>query len=157
VIIDTDTGSYLNPLRVLPAAPDRETPVIRRIFVRRNGGMMEAVTGRRLAPGEAEILAEAYDPVARGGPISRRAPYRFALYVNGRTVSDVSFDSVRSENRRLVLGEAMRGFETVYHSTWIYRVGKVDFVRGETHVELVVSDFSGNEAYAELFFTVALD
>ena len=149
-LLDSETGTVLNPLQVLPPLPDRQPPRIRQIALQRRDGLQEVRKAAEVPSGKAEVLLETYD-LREGVPyVWKLAPYRIVVNVNGQETLRLTFDSLRAEGGRLVLGERKLPFEKVYESEWRFRLGSVELVPGDTELQVLVRDFAGNEASQEV-------
>ncbi len=149
-LLDTETGTVLNPLQVLPALPDRQPPKIRQIWLLRKEGLIEVRRAAEVQPGKAEVLLEAYD-LREGVPfVWKLAPYRIVLNVNGQETVRLTCDSLWVEGGRLLLGERRLPFEKIYESEWRYRLGSVELVPGDMELQVLVRDFAGNETSQEV-------
>ena len=149
-LLDSETGTVLNPLQVLPPLPDRQPPRIRQIALQRREGLLEVRRAAEVPSGKAEVLLEAYD-LREGVPfVWRLAPYRIVVNVNGKETLRLTFDSLGADGGRLVLGERRLPFEKVYESEWRYRMGSVELVPGDTELQVLVRDFAGNETSQEV-------
>ena len=153
-ILDLETAVILNPLIVLPAAEDPQPPVIAGIYLSDSGG--DAVLdGMRAAPGTYEILVETYD-LRDDVPFAwRLAPYGISVSINGRQVSSMVFDGIRSADDRLVIAATGSEYDDVYSADWVYRTAKVDLLEGETRLQVFVRDFAGNESQLDRTISIA--
>ena len=95
-IIDSEMKTIINPFLVLPPLADRQAPVIRRLFMKREGNLVELREGDELKTGEVHILAEIYDLREDVSFIWNLAPYKILLYVNCQEVHQVSFNFLQA-------------------------------------------------------------
>ena len=160
-IIDTEEGTYLNPLAVLPPRAGGQAPIVRRIFFRTPGGPLEELRGdrevrgrRTMSPSQVEILAEIYDLRENVEFIWKLAPYSIIVYGNGSEMRRITFDSFGERDGLLTLGRTANTFSDTYDSRWLYRLGIVDLAVGEMHLQIAAADYSGNGSAQEVFLTV---
>jgi hypothetical protein len=145
-VFDEEAGSTVNPLEFLPPIPDRQAPVIRRLFARVGERRVPLEDGAALQAGRTEILAEAYDlreDVAFRWPL---APAAASLSLDGTEVSRISFDSLQVLQGRSVLGGSLRPRDQVWDDAGLLVCGSVVLSRGESLLRLAVRDLAGNEA-----------
>ncbi len=159
-IIDSEMRSLINPLLVLPPLKDRQAPVIREIFLRPGGELEPVKNGELVMPGLAELAATLYD-LREDVPFAwRLAPYRVSLYQDGREIASLLMDGLherpaKNGAQELVLLQGNRSFREVYEAEWIYRLGEVRLLPGQTTLSLIVEDYAGNESSRELTLQVA--
>jgi hypothetical protein len=149
-IMDMETASYLNPLMVLPPLVDHQPPVIARVLLRRDGVDTELGARTETVQGAAELLVEAYDLREDVTFRWRLAPYSAALAVNGRQVATMVLDSLRV-GADGVVDSAGRGWSALYAGPWLIDLGRIQVQGGETHIQVFVRDFAGNESSRELY------
>lgn len=175
-IIDSEMKTIINPFLLLPGLADNQAPQIRRLFLSDGRQLLELTeeTGEIFLVGEAEVLAEVFDLREDVSFVSRFAPYQVSLYQDGKEVTAVTFDSLAWEappagpaapeqasrhgrTAEMVIGEGKRSFDAVYDSSadWLFRLGWLQLVPGETSLLLVARDFAGNESSKELQLRVA--
>jgi len=153
-LIDSEMKTIINPLLVLPPLTDRQAPVIRRLFMKGEGDLVDLREGDEIKTGEVHILAEIYDLRGDVSFIWKLAPYKILLYVNGQEVNQVSFNFLQAEEGRLVLSDTRDSYRELYVSDWIYKLGRLDLTPGETHMQVFARDFAGNVSQHEYFFQV---
>jgi len=161
-IIDTEMGTIINPLLLLPPLDDRQAPEIKEVFllsgqerVRLSDGMTMRATG---AP--VQLSATIYDLREDVTFLWKLAPYKVDLSQDGREISSLTFDSLhgppdrQSGPQRLLLMNTELSFADIYESPWTLRLGEISLVPGETSLTVVVTDFSGNESSRQYTLTV---
>lgn len=152
-VLDLETRSFLNPLMVLPLLRDAQPPVVVRTLIRRAEAMLELGKVGSATPGNAEILVEAYD-LREDVPYRwRLVPYSFTVSVNGRQTLSVVFESRRYDEARLLVG-AGRTAASVLRDAWLFSLGEIQLQLGETHLQLLVRDYAGNESSREYFLSI---
>jgi hypothetical protein len=153
-VFDGETGSWVNPLSLLPPVADRDAPVVKRIALRRGDRVTDLVPGVVVPSGPAEVLVEAYDVRGDVRFLWPLAPYAVRLVLNGAEAMRFAFEALEvREGRMVLLGTALAAPD-VYATDRLLRLGTVDLRGGESHLIAVVRDFAGNEATREVFFTV---
>ncbi len=158
-IIDSEMGTIINPLILLPPQPDAQPPVIREVYIRNGQGLIKLADGMVVRRGPVEISAEIYDLRSDVSFLWKLAPYRVSVYQEGREVVSFMFDSLHTRRRsrehpskseqELVLVNSELAFEAVYASEWLFRLGEVTLIPGETTLTVFASDFAGNEGSKE--------
>jgi hypothetical protein len=155
MVYDGQTGSFVNPLSLLPPVADRQPPVVKRIALRRGDRIVDLAPGITVPSGSAEVLVEAYDLREDVRFLWPLAPYVVRLALNGTEVARIGFEALQVKDGRMVLSGTGLSAPDVYAGSRLMRLGTVELHRGETHLIAVARDFAGNEASREVFFTVS--
>jgi hypothetical protein len=159
-IIDSELGSYVNPLVVLPTLSDRIRPDIRRVMIVPTSppasGTVTLKPGQAIGPGEYRLLIELYDRSEFVAYFCPMAPYQVTGFFNGSEVFDIRFDTISERDGALVLGRSGEGrtFDALYAEDWIIDAGIAPFRRGEIQIEIVARDIAGNESILRIPVTV---
>jgi hypothetical protein len=166
-IIDSEMGTIINPLLLLPALPDSQPPVIRAVSL--SDGRQEIALRNRVTvkAGSYEVLAELFDLREEVSFVWKLAPYKIFLYQDGREVASFVFDSLqvngdlstgqrqeRPASRELVVSGSQRTFSELFAGPWLFRLGTLRLLPGETTLTVFAEDFAGNEAAEELTLQV---
>ena len=93
-VMDMETADLLNPFSVLPALKDDTAPVIGGLFLKIEDELQPVESGTLFAPGEYEILVEAYDLNLVSGYTYQVCPYKILLTKEGRALSALSFSTL---------------------------------------------------------------
>lgn len=145
-IIDTEVSRFVNPLLSLPSFRDTSEPVIRRIELDDGTEARLISEGINLPRGRYSVRIETYDTGMGLSSFRPMAPYSVRLYVNGEERLGLSFESLGVEKGKTVpAGRAELTFERAYSEKLVLVPGEITLQPGEILLELVVSDFSGNE------------
>lgn len=153
-VFDGQTGSYVNPLSLLPPVADREPPVVRRLALRTGDRIVDLLPGVSVPSGPADLLVEAYDVRGDVRFLWPLAVYAVRLELNGTEVSRIAFEALQVKEGRMVVSGTSLAAPDVYATDRLLRLGTVQLRGGESHLLAVVSDFAGNESSREVFFTV---
>jgi hypothetical protein len=158
-IIDSEMRSLINPLLVLPPFADRQSPLIREIFLRSGSELLALKSGAQVKPGSAEILANLYDLREDVKFAWRLAPYRISLYQDGREIASLLMDGLHERPAKnggpeLVLLQGNLGFGQVYDAEWLYRLGELRLLAGQTTLTIIAEDYTGNESTRDLLLRV---
>jgi len=160
-IIDSEIGSYVNPLLVLPSLADTIAPSVRGIrYLPANADDSTApevlLPGARISSGLHRLLVELFDRSEYVAYFCPMAPYRITGFMNGSEIFDFTMDSLAERQGELVIGrgDASVGFERLYYDDWIIDAGPVPFRVGEIQIEIVVRDLAGNETSLRVPVTV---
>ncbi|HEC62648.1 MAG TPA: M23 family metallopeptidase [bacterium] len=172
-IIDSEMSTVINPLLLLPPLTDTGAPIIRNLYLSdgkelimlQRETVLDAgqVTGKGL-----EVLAAIYDLREDVSFIWKLAPYKIFLYQDGKEISSYVFDSLheyrqdaatppagaKGLNGALVLLDSSLSHGEVYSDLWLFRIGRIKTAPGETTLQIVCSDFSGNESSKEILLTI---
>jgi hypothetical protein len=153
-VYDEETGSYINPLAFLPALPDAQPPVIKRVLLSVGDQVRPLEPGVTVRPGHGEILVEAYDLREDVKFHWSLAPYSVRFSLDGKEIAKILFDSIQASEGRMVVGATGLTRETIYRSDGLIRCGLVELRTGESRLHLAVRDFAGNETVRDIPFTV---
>jgi len=146
IIEDVAAGELVNPLLVLPPVKDAVKPTIRNVELRQPGKALAAADTFRLSEGSWELSAEIFDPSDAGKSAAGMAPYKVAVYVNGKETSQVVFDTLKESKGELLVNPATEArYSAIYREDGAMRLGAVQFNKGITNIEIVVRDYGGNE------------
>jgi hypothetical protein len=153
-VFDGQTGSWVNPLSLLPPVADRDPPVVKRLALRTGDRVVDLRPGISVPSGQAEVLVETYDVRGDVRFLWPLAPYAVRIALNGAEVSRIGFEALQVKEGRMVLSGTSLAAPDVYASDRILRLGTIELRGGEAHLLAVVRDFAGNETSREVFFTV---
>jgi hypothetical protein len=141
-IIDTETASYVNPMLLLPPLEDAVAPTIGELILVRDQRELVLTDGVAVGPGTYELRAHVYDQMVWGADGARLLPYRIEAFLNGQTLAIQQFD-------RLPLSGTV---ESVLDAGGRLLLGTIAVNAGRADLELVVSDFAGNQRVRRLRF-----
>ena len=145
----SDRDGYINPLRVLPAYPDKVAPTIAAIMLGIGGRTdMHAVDIRdgSVISGvdRFTLLARVWDSQENILALHTIAPYRVVFAINERVLTTITFDRIREHN-----GFVVRDDGTPYASTWSpqgYLIGgESERLSGQHTIRVLAEDFAGNQ------------
>jgi len=174
-IIDSEMGTIINPLLLLPALPDRQKPALRAVALY-DGRQQTPVSGKAsvaVRAGTYELLAEAFDLREEVSFLWKLAPYKVLVYQDGREVVSFVFDSLQTRRDpasartgaarqrsqppafgEMVLAGSQRAFPELFAGPWQLRLGTVTLPPGKTTLAVYVVDFAGNEGSEEFTLEV---
>jgi hypothetical protein len=160
-IIDTEMGTIINPLLLLPPLSDGQAPEVKEVYIQNGQDLVALQEGMsvRGSGTEVELFAAIYDLREDVSFLWKLAPYKVFLSQDGRGVSSFTFDSLNGaqaaeQTPELVLTNSEKVFEDVYRSPWLLKLGRISLVPGETTLTVFASDFTGNESSAEFTLNV---
>jgi hypothetical protein len=159
-IIDTEMGTIINPLLLLPPLTDEQAPEIKEVYLQSGQERIMLQNGLTLNRSEGQLFATVYDIREDVSFLWELAPYKVFLSQDGREISTFTFDSLYSApsatgtSHNLVLMNTDRAFSDVYESPWHLNFGAINLVPGETTLTVFVADFTGNESSKQYTLTV---
>jgi hypothetical protein len=149
-VLDSEFSQVVNPLVSLPSPEDSAVPRVEGVRLRASGDEALGIElgSRSSAPaGEYDLLIEAYDLSAQADFFRPMAPFSFRVFLNGEEKLNLRFEAIKtSDYRHTVVGSSMIGVESLYRGKWIFRLGTLRLNPGDAMIEVVVSDFAGNES-----------
>ncbi|MBN2441725.1 MAG: peptidoglycan DD-metalloendopeptidase family protein, partial [Spirochaetales bacterium] len=152
IIFNIEENEILNPIKnLIPFYEDTKQPVIQDIYIKRNNNLIQLKNDQVITPGNAEILISTYDLREDKQRIWEIAPYSIILFHNGQKLNQISFDAIREKNDKQVISGSEQSFDEIYEDDWMFKLGDLDFSEGKSHLQVKVSDFTGNTTTKELF------
>jgi hypothetical protein len=154
-IYDLEAGLNVNPLLLLPDLPDTRRPAVYALYAVANGTYADLSQNPTIAPGEYQLLAEVADAFRRGGNLV--APYEIALFVDGRERRRIRMERIIvTEGAARLASGTQPTRDEIYDDEGLIRLGSLVVGAGESDIELIVSDFAGNETAVSLAIQGAL-
>lgn len=155
-IIDSEVARFVNPLLSLPSIEDTERPVIE------GGRILSAEKAYNLTSGilvpQGEYLLQ-LDTADIGGESDVKplmAPYSIKVYINGEEMQSVSFESIAVNRwQSAPTGRMDLSYDALYTDSGFFTMGNIILQSGTAVMEVVVSDFAGNETSREYRIQVA--
>lgn len=143
-VMDRQRGTLLNPLLLLPAFRDTRQPQIRNVVaVSSNGQSIALSSVRTLRQGRWALYADISDTI--DGITGEFAPFRITTTINGTEQSTIPYETLRTENGRLVISSETVSSETLYRDPVRIYLGTVSLVRGRADIAIYCRDLTGNE------------
>lgn len=155
-LYDSKSALWVNPLMLSSWIHDRINPVIQSVRLSKKGANKDAYIellpmrdGRELTlsllQGTYEIFIDAYDRILPEGS-TFSAPFRFTVLVDGENRADNSFLGGKSTEKGLsFLGNPPPSSSTVTRDGF-YKIAEISFLRGVHNLQIVVSDYAGNQS-----------
>jgi hypothetical protein len=160
-IIDTEMGTIINPLLLLPPIPDGQAPEIREVYLQSGQDRINLEEQRTLNRSGDRLYATIYDLREDVTFLWKFAPYKVFLSQDGREITSFTFDSLyraplaEGSTENLVLMNTELAFTDIYESPWRLDLGEINLVPGETTLTIFASDFAGNESSREYTLTIS--
>jgi hypothetical protein len=145
-VIDSDTDNIVNPLLILPPLIDTTHPGIRGVFLARGQEELDLNKGDEpLASGRWDLRLDLYDQ-SEHSYYWPMAPFRVTVYINGSESVYMTYEFLSFEDGTHYLVNTP-GFShsSMYLSETRISLGEINLNPGETHFEIVVADYAGNE------------
>jgi hypothetical protein len=145
-IIDSEFGQVVNPLVSISSPEDGQDPVIGAVALEGEG--RTPLPGDGAVPaGEYDITVEAYDLADHAEVFRPMAPFTLRVYINGEEKVGLRMESISTEDHRHSLtGSEGKSADEIYRDRWVYRIGSIRLTPGDARLEVLVSDYAGNEA-----------
>ncbi len=172
-IIDSEMNTIITPLLLLAPLTDTGAPIIKNLYLSDGKELITLQRETVIAAGqvtvkELEVLAGIYDLREDVNFVWKIAPYKIFLYQDGKEISSYVFDSLQEYRQdaaappartkdldgALVLVDSSLSYGEVYSDLWLFRIGRIKTAPGETTLQIVCSDFSGNESSKEILLTI---
>lgn len=155
-LYDSKSMLWVNPMMLSSWINDRINPIILSVRLSKKGANKDAYIefspvrdGRELnlsfLQGTYEIFVDAYDRILPGGP-TFSAPFRFTVLVDGENSADNSFLGGKSTEKGLAfLGNPPPSSSAITRDGF-YKIAEISFLRGVHNLQIVVSDYAGNQS-----------
>ena len=152
-VSDREFRQMVNPLRLLPELADFSPPTIGGVLLTateddtvKSDRRLEIGSTEPISPGSWNVLVETYDVSEYVGYFCPMAPYQVQIYLNGQKTLSIVFDAIEEKGDKLgLIHMPDSSFERFYVDDWLIDVGPVSIPEGEVKLEVVVSDYAGNE------------
>ncbi len=158
-VSDKELRQIVNPMRLLPELTDRKSPTINSIQLMPGlfdgaaapmspfSGRYEPRSGDEIAPGIWTVLLDVFDLSQYVSYVCPMAPYRVQIFLNGELSRSLVYDGLGENGDRLELIQA-KGvyFDTLYLEDWLINTGPITIPEGAVKIEVVASDYAGNES-----------
>ena len=145
-VIDSEFEQYVNPLLLLNTIVDNRSPVIRELRLETEAGDVIIDDKATVGAGQAELLAEIFDPCMSSDFFCAMAPYKIQLFLNGEEIFYLNFESLRYESGRVVIqSHEDLEYGEFYREDGFMSLGQISLVPGEYRFEILVSDYAENE------------
>lgn len=145
-VFDRLSGSWVNPLLVLPPLANDKPPIIRSLALSHIDKVYVLGETASLPQGTYKISADIVDPADSSWIVGPLAPYSIRLSIDGVEVVKEVFDVAKGEKGRLMLftGKPTAAAE-LRTREGRYSLAERLFTRGRTTIELHVEDAIGNK------------
>jgi len=145
-VIDLETGSYVNPLLLLPDLADTVAPAVEAVYARDAASLYDLGQASTLPPGSYEITAAIADRVSadRGG--GAVAPYAIRVFVGGQETFAVVMDRIVVDHEATEIEPGRVSAEALYGVPGLVHLGTLTVSARRTDIEIVTLDFAGNES-----------
>lgn len=144
-ILDTEAGAYVNPLLLLPVVEDVIAPTVISVLAQSETSLYDLSAGSSLSAGEYLLFVECEDSWVRAGELV--TPYSVAVLVDGQEHMVITHDRIVFSDGypRLEPGPPVP-HDGLHIGGRGYVTGRFTVPIGRTLIEVVVSDFAGNDS-----------
>ena len=148
-VVDKEFNRMVNPFLLLPPRRDSVSPVIESVEVNREESFFLG-SAETLPAGEGKVFITLYDPSQYYPFFRPMAPFRISLFANGEEIFFQSFEAIEARKGTLYLvsQKNQRSHNDLYAGPYRYYAGSYVFNPGETKIEVIVSDYTGNTSTA---------
>jgi hypothetical protein len=167
-VADKELRQIVNPMRLLPELADRVVPSINNVWFLAgdfsealadeipSSARYEPVDGKEIIPGVWTVILDVYDLSEHVTYFCPMAPYRVQTFLNGQLSLSLVYDGLGEKNDRLeFIQEKGVSFDNYYLDSWLVNLGAINVPEGAVVIEIVASDFAGNES-SRLFSLTAI-
>jgi len=157
IIFNIEENEILNPIKnLIPYFSEKKKPIIKEIFLKREGKIIKLDNNKEIPAGKGEILIKAYDQREDVSRLWELSLYKLSVTYNGKEVSSLFFDSLSEKENELCLSNSKKVFSDVYYSKWVYKMGIIDFLAGKSIIQIRVWDFARNIEVKEISIIVRM-
>ncbi|MDR1970398.1 MAG: hypothetical protein LBQ46_00605 [Treponema sp.] len=145
-LYDRRERRWVNPSLIIAPFPDDRAPEILSVRLQSSDGTLIPPGQTRISQGRYGIIVHAVDALSRASAI-RLAPYRLGVSLNGAEAGSLNFETFSARDGILsIRRNGLSPVSEVYAPYPAFKVGEAWFTRGQTTLELIARDASGNEA-----------
>lgn len=155
LVIDSEFNQYVNPLLLLPAVDDSAAPVVRNVRLQYGDYKIPVKEGAVVAAGEYNVFVDIFDPCEHLIGRNPMAPFSIILYINGSQFRKITCEALKENEQGLVLHQGGKNFTDFYIDRETIDFGKHNFTSGQISLEIIVSDYAGNETAVTINFSVS--
>jgi len=144
-LFDRKERRWLNPALIITPHEDQRPPEVMSVRLRNEQGqLINPYLTYNLNQGRYTIIVNAVDAMRPSGENSL-APYRIMCSLNGIEAGVLSFDTYSARDGRLmVYRNGLVPVKQIYSPVPAYEVADVWFSRGQTTLEIIAQDITGN-------------
>jgi hypothetical protein len=146
-ILDTRKNLWINPVLFVPHIQDGGSPKIEKLTLRSSAATIQyssTARGRTRVPQGSQRLYAKVSEMVRTNSVSGVFHYRVLL--NGQIVIDKKLDSARATDKGMAFLGSPPPSEDLVDRDESIALGDITLVRGLHTIELIVSDYSGNQS-----------
>jgi hypothetical protein len=145
-LFDRRERRWVNPSLIIAPLADAVPPQILLVQLRGADGQIVPPGQTRISQGLYSIIVTVTDTLSRSSSI-RLAPHRIMASLNGVEAGSLSFETYSVRNGALVLSRnGLTPVSAVYAPYPAFDLGEAWFTRGQTTLELIARDVTGNES-----------
>ncbi len=153
-ILDSEFNQFVNPLLILPSVLDTVKPVIQNARLQYGDTTILLEEDIQVPAGRYNLIADIYDVSQYALGLTPMAPYSVTVYINGSEMNRYTFEALQEVDKRIVLQQSKnREFSEIYFGERTINAGKYDIIPGNVSIEIIVTDYAGNETSITLNFT----
>jgi len=144
-LFDRKERRWLNPAMIITPPEDNRAPEVISVRLRNDQGqLINPYQTYNLSQGRYTIIVNAVDTIRSPGE-SPLAPYRIMCSLNGSEAGVLSFETYSARDGRLmVYRNGLVPVKQIYSPVPSYEVADVWFSRGQTTLEIIAQDITGN-------------
>jgi len=144
-LFDRKERRWLNPALIITPPEDQRPPEVMSVRLRNEQGqLINPYQTYNISQGRYTIIVNAVDTM-RSSSESPLAPYRIMCSLNGSEAGVLSFETFSARDGRLmVYRNGLVPVRQIYSPVPAYEVADVWFSRGQTTLEIIAQDITGN-------------
>jgi len=144
-LFDRKERRWLNPALIITSPDDQRSPEVMTVRLRNDDGqLINPYLTYNIGQGRYTIIVNAIDTMRSPGE-NPLAPYRIMCSLNGSEAGVLSFETFSARDGRLmVYRNGLVPVRQIYSPVPAYEVADVWFSRGQTTLEIIAQDITGN-------------
>ena len=144
-LFDRREKRWINPSLIITSLEDSRTPVVMAVRLRdRQGEVFNPYLTRNLNQGRYTVIVDAYD-IIQDQPDNPLAPFRIICSLNGSETGALTFETYSARDGSLMAyRNGLVPARIVYAPFPAYEISDLWLSRGQTNLEIIVQDISGN-------------
>ncbi len=155
-IIDSDTNNIINPLLILPPRVDTSRPRVSAVHLSRGQNKIDLESLNGAVPaGRWDLVVDVYDQCDSVSYFWPMSPFRIMVYLNGSEAVYLTYEFLSYQEGQYALVKSPGyTYDPFYEDETVINLGELTLNTGETSLEIVVSDFAGNETVYQKGFSI---
>ncbi len=145
-IIDREFNQIVNPLLLLNPIADMKKPVIEKVELVANNQNIPLADNAVLTSGTYSLQVTTYDVSEHVKYFNPMSVFSIDVFHNGEQLYKITHEALQEKGSDVILVQSPSlSFDDYYIDQWTVTPGTITLNPGDSRIEVVVRDYSGNE------------